>query len=278
MMARAKRVPGAPGALVPIGGAESGSREPVTLGRFIYESGGPGCELVVVPTGSSDGDTGARYREIFARLGARVVHLVDPRNRHEANDEQMVALVRRASGIFLTGGDQYRLAARLRGTAVGRAIRTAHLAGVTVGGTSAGAAVLSSQMIAFGKSGATPRAGMVTLSPGLGLTARFIIDQHFRQRDRLGRLLTALATYPRRIGIGLDEDTAAVIRPDGFEVVGAGAITVVDATRSSARTPRHPDRLDPISIANLTLHVLAHGATFDITTRTATPPPGTSEA
>ncbi|MDE3127224.1 MAG: cyanophycinase [Gemmatimonadota bacterium] len=273
MTPRAHSRPAPPGLLIPIGGAEAGSREPVTLGRFLYAAGGTRAELAVVPTGSSEPDTGERYRELFTRLGARVVHVVGPTTRREANDPQAEALVRRASGIFITGGDQYRVATVLRGTAVGRAIRAAHAAGAVVGGTSAGAAVLSAQMIAFGKSGATPRAGMVSFAPGLGLTSRFIIDQHFRQRDRLGRLLTALATYPRAIGLGLDEDTAAQIGARSLEVVGSGAITVVDPAGATSSLPRNGSQHQPICITGLTLHVLVHGATFDITTRTAAPPP-----
>ena len=134
-----------------------------------------------------------------------------------------------ATGVFLTGGNQLRLATHLGGTPVAKAIRRLNAAGVHVAGTSAGAAFLSEHMIAFGEEGASPRAGIVTLAPGLGLTNRVVIDQHFRQRDRLGRLLTALAYNPFAIGLGLDEDTAAFIGPDDtLEVVGSGAITVVD--------------------------------------------------
>lgn len=119
-------------------------------------------------------------------------------------------------------------------------------------------------MIAFGKSGSTPRPHMVTIAPGLGLTSSFIIDQHFRQRDRLGRLLMALSEYPATIGLGLDEDWAAFIGGGGFEVVGNGATTVVDARSAETLKSAHPGRHDPIGMSNLRLHVLVHGATFTI--------------
>ncbi len=276
-MTQSGEAPRAPGLLVPIGGAEAGSGEPLILGRFVYVAGGAGAELIVIPTGSSDAETGERYRALFGRLGARMVHVVDPAGRREADDSDAVELIRHASGIFITGGDQYRLATRLRGTAIARALRAAHASGIPVAGTSAGAAYLSAHMIAYGKTGATPRTGMVTLAQGLGLTARFIIDQHFRQRDRLGRLLTALAAFPQAIGLGLDEDTAAFIGADSFEVVGNGAITVVDARGAASRVPHHADRQQPICMTDLVLHVLVHGATFDVNQRRAMAPPNARE-
>ncbi len=132
-------------------------------------------------------------------------------------------------GVFLAGGNQLRLSTTIGGTEVAQALRRRNREGMHVAGTSAGAAFLCEHMIAFGKEGASPRAKIVTLAPGLGLTNRVIIDQHFRQRDRLGRLLTALAYNPFAIGIGLDENTAAFIGPDDcLEVVGGGALTIVD--------------------------------------------------
>lgn len=276
-MGESPDVPNAPGLLVPIGGAEAGSGEPLILGRFVYAAGGSGSELVVIPTGSSEAETGERYRARFTRLGARAVHIVDPARRRDADDPDAVALIRHASGIFITGGDQYRLATRLRGTAIARALRAAHAAGTPVAGTSAGAAYLSAHMIAYGKTGATPRMGMVTLTQGLGLSSRFIIDQHFRQRDRLGRLLTALTVFPKAIGLGLDEDTAAFISADSFEVVGNGAITVVDALGAASCVTRDAGRQQPICMTGLVLHVLVHGATFDITRRRAIAPPNARE-
>src|SRR5437879_19430 len=145
--------------------------------------------------------------------------------------------------------------------------------GAHIAGTSAGAAFLCEHMIAFGKEGASPRAKIVTLAPGLGLTNRVVIDQHFRQRDRLGRLLTALAYNPFAVGIGLDEDTAAFIDGDDkLEVVGGGAITVVDAAslQHSSIAETAPGR--PVCLTNVRVHVLTHGASYDLGTREAFPP------
>ena len=139
-----------------------------------------------------------------------------------------------------------------------------------VAGTSAGAAFMPEHMIAGGIEGSTPSPDMVTMAPGLGLTNSFIIDQHFRQRDRLGRLLTALAYNPFAIGIGLDEDTAAFIRPgDDLEVVGSGGITIIDPTHLSYSSMDLARRGEPVSLINVKLHILISGGRFEIEAREA---------
>ena len=135
-------------------------------------------------------------------------------SRAQCEDAEELRVLDRANGVFFTGGNQLRLSTILGGTSCARQLRAMNASGAAMAGTSAGAAFLSEHMIAFGDEGPTPRAGMVTLAPGLGLTNRVIVDQHFRQRDRLGRLLAALALNPFAVGIGLDEDTAAFIGSD----------------------------------------------------------------
>ena len=153
-------------------------------------------------------------------------------------------------------------------------LRRRNAEGLHVAGTSAGAAFLSEHMIAFGDEGATPRADMVTLAPGLGLTKTAVVDQHFRQRDRLGRLLTALAYNPRPIGIGLDEDTAAFIGPDDeLEAMGSGALTIVDPSDIDYSSMDSAKRHEPVCILNVRLHILVGGANYNIRTRRASPPP-----
>jgi cyanophycinase len=160
------------------------------------------------------------------------------------------------------------------GTSMAKAIRHRNTEGAHVAGTSAGAAFLCEHMIAFGKEGASPRAKIVTLAPGLGLTNRVIIDQHFRQRDRLGRLLTALAYNPFAIGIGLDENTAAFIAPDDtFEVVGSGALTIVDPSELEFSSMARVRKNDPVCLIGLKVHILDHGSTFNLTTRVAAAAP-----
>jgi cyanophycinase len=190
--------------------------------------------------------------------------------RRDCQEPNRLQRLEEATGIFFTGGNQLRLTALLGGTPVAQLIRKRNASGVTVGGTSAGASILSEHMIAFGDEGSSVIAGSVRLAPGLGLTNRFVIDQHFRERDRLGRLITARAYNPFAIGIGLDEDTAAFIGPDEvLEVEGTGGVTVVDASEVSFSSADSASEGQPVAILGLKVHVLVEGTTFDLNTRTA---------
>lgn len=263
------------GFIVPVGGAEDKRSGALILRRFLEVSGGESARIAVIPTASRQRDTGARYEGIFRDLGAAAVDVLGYAVRGDTERDDWHERLDAATGVFLTGGNQLRISTILGGTRVAKTIRTCNARGVAVGGTSAGAAVLSEHMIAFGESGSTPRAGLVSLAPGFGLTNRVIIDQHFRQRDRLGRLLAALAYNPFAIGIGLDEDTAAFIDPDDvIQVFGAGAITVVDASSLEHSSMGQARSGDAICLTGIKLHILTAGASFDLRTRTATPPPG----
>jgi len=258
------------GWIVPIGGAENKENDPRILQRFVEASGGREADIVVIPTASRLAETGLRYAKLFSELGAAAVEVMDFDTRRDAQEAGRLHRLAAASGVFFTGGNQLRLTTLLGGTAVAKLIRQRNAHGVTVGGTSAGASMLSEHMIAFGDEGAAVVSGSVRLAPGLGLTNRFIIDQHFRQRDRLGRLLTALAYNPFAVGIGLDEDTAVFIGPDEtVEVEGSGGVTVVDAADVSFSSMDSVDEGEPVCILGLKVHVLVAGATFNLHTRIA---------
>ena len=260
------------GWIIPIGGAEDKDANPSILQRFVELCGGSEADIVVIPTASRLKDTGPRYEELFRGMGVAQVEVLDFDTRRDCQEEGRLARLARASGIFFTGGNQLRLSTILGGTPAAKLIRERNAAGITVGGTSAGASILSEHMIAFGSEGSSPRADSVNLAPGFGLTNRFIIDQHFRQRDRLGRLTAALAYNPFAIGIGLDEDTAAFIGPDNtLEVEGSGAITVVDASRVQFTSMDQADGSEPVCIIGLQVHILTAGATFNLHTREASP-------
>lgn len=265
------------GFIIPVGGAErksSNSREARILSRFVELCGGADARIAVIPTASQLADTGARYEQLFRSLGAADATAVPIETRDEANDEGHIRTIRDSTGVFLSGGNQLRLSTILGGTGVARAIRSANAGGAHVAGTSAGAGFISEHMVAFGKEGATPIAGMVTLAPGLGLTNRIVVDQHFRQRDRLGRLLTAISYNPFMVGVGLDEDTAAFIGPnDVLEVVGTGAVTLVDGSVIEHSSIDSIEPGKPVCITNLRLHILVDGARFDLHNRKAFPPP-----
>jgi cyanophycinase len=261
------------GYIIPVGGAESKIGDPAILRRFVRLAGGRDARIAIIPTASQLADTGERYEAVFREIGVKAARTLPIETRQDAERDELLEKLERADGIFVTGGNQLRLATTLGGTAAARAIRRRNAQGATVAGTSAGAAFLSEHMIATGDEGATPYAGSVTLSPGLGLTNRVIIDQHFRQRDRLGRLLTALAYNPFAIGLGLDEDTAAFIGPDNsLEVAGSGAITVVDPSEVEFSSMDQVEKDDPVCLIGVRLHVLVRGATFDLQTRKAYAP------
>jgi cyanophycinase len=259
------------GWIVPIGGAEEkAAADASILRRFVEICGGNEAEIVVIPTASQLADTGPRYQNIFSELGAARVSSLDFDTRRDTEERNRLQLIEQASGIFFTGGNQLRISTILGGTPAATLIRRQNARGITVGGTSAGASILSEHMIASGEEGSSPRAGLVRLAPGLGLTNRFVIDQHFRQRDRLGRLVTALAYNPFAVGIGLDEDTAAFIGPDNtLEVEGSGGVTIVDAGGLQFSSMAQVDEGEPVCLLGLTIHVLVAGATFNLQTRKA---------
>jgi len=258
------------GWIVPIGGAENKENDPRILERFIAVSGGSQADIVVIPTASRLHETGPRYESLFRELGARRVTVMDFDTRRDCQEPGRLQRLEEASGIFFTGGNQLRLTTLLGGTPVAKLIRRRNANGVTVGGTSAGASILSEHMIAFGDEGSSVISGSVRLAPGLGLTNRFVIDQHFRQRDRLGRLITALAYNPFAVGIGLDEDTAVFIGPDEtLEVEGSGGVTVVDASEVSFSSMDSASEGQPICMLGLKVHILVAGATFNLHTRVA---------
>jgi cyanophycinase len=258
------------GWIIPIGGAENKENDRRILERFIRVSGGEDANIVVIPTASRMHETGARYEALFKDLGAGQVAVMDFDTRRDCQEAGRLKRLEEASGIFFTGGNQLRLTTLLGGTPVAKLIRMRNAHGVTVGGTSAGASILSEHMIAFGDEGSSVISGSVRLAPGLGLTNRFIIDQHFRQRDRLGRLITALAYNPFSVGIGLDEDTAAFIGPDEtVEVEGSGGVTVVDASEVTFSSIDEVTEGQPVCTLGLRLHILVSGATFNLHTRLA---------
>jgi cyanophycinase len=258
------------GWIVPIGGAENKENDRHILERFLQVSGGGDADIVVIPTASRMTETGPRYQKIFNDLGAKRVTVMDFDTRRDCQEAGRLKRIEEATGIFFTGGNQLRLTTLLGGTPVAKLIRVRNAHGVTVGGTSAGASILSEHMIAFGDEGSSVISGSVRLAPGLGLTNRFIIDQHFRQRDRLGRLITALSYNPFAIGIGLDEDTATFISPEGtLEVVGSGGVTIVDASEVSFSSIGELSEGQPVCTLGLRLHILVPGATFDLNTRQA---------
>lgn len=258
------------GYIIPIGGAEGKRRKSGILSRFVELCGGADARIMVIPTASLLNETGPQYEALFKDMGAKSV-CVPLETREECFDKETLRVLGGATGIFITGGNQLRLSTILGGTPVAGRIRSMNAEGIHVAGTSAGAAIVSEHMIAGGRSGSSPRESGVELAPGLGLTNRVIIDQHFNQRQRMGRLLAALSFNPFACGLGIDENTAGFIAPDGrMEVVGRGTVTVVDPAELSHSSMSYVRRAEAVTLIGLKLHVLAEGAHFNIETREAT--------
>lgn len=264
------------GRLMIIGGAEDKLRKRTILQEFVRAAGGLGARIAVIPTASSIGaEVTEVYNALFRREGAEDVVAVRPESRDQAHDERLVAAIEDATGVFMTGGNQLKLSSIICGTPLGDAIVAAHRRGVVVAGTSAGASIQSSHMLAFGGPGATPKQRMTQMAAGLGLLDSAVIDQHFDQRNRYGRLLMIVSQSPQLLGIGVDEDTAAVVEtdPEGHDVlrvIGRGAVTVMDPARIVTNA-HEAKRSAPILTSGVVLHSLPAGARFDLTTRSLLP-------
>ncbi|MDQ2845670.1 MAG: cyanophycinase [Actinomycetota bacterium] len=268
----------AAGVVMPIGGAEDKLGRMTILREVVRLAGGPQPRIVVLATASSLGDEISHaYLRLFANLGAEDVQGLRPESRPQAADPAVVAAIDQATGVFMTGGNQTKLATLIVGTPVGDAIVRAHQRGAVVAGTSAGASICALHMVSFGSGGSTPKFRVGQVSEGLGLVRNAIIDQHFTQRNRFGRLLALIAANPGQLGIGIDEDTAAIISPDGrLEVKGRGVVTIFDGSEITT-TSYTATGTQPLMMSGVKLHTLPRGAVFDMTTRALVSAPGLAD-
>lgn len=258
------------GIIMPIGGAENKKSNPVILKRFIECCGGKDANIIIIPTASSLDDTGPSYQDLFKELGAANTTVVNPKKRADSKRVSNIDLIKQADGVFMTGGDQMKLATIINGTLLSEAIRDCNLQGLVVAGTSAGASYMSEHMIAGGKTGLTPSSDKAKLATGLGIVDYIIIDQHFRQRNRLGRLITATSFNTYSMGMGLDEDTAAIIDENSMlEVIGSGWVTIVDPSKIDMSMIDSKQKCQALSIADIQLHMLTSGSKYDLIQRQA---------
>ena len=211
------------GNLIIIGGAEDKTGECLILKSFVDISGASKANIVIITTAAENPvEAGTQYKSLFTGLGAGNVSFLNIDTRDEAESESGVRLVSEATGIFFTGGDQLRITSILGGTKVYEMLHRAYESGAVVAGTSAGASAMSRTMIVEGNDNDPARKCTLKMAPGLGLLEKALIDQHFHQRGRIGRLLCGVAENPSILGIGIDEDTAVRVFPDDhFEVIGA---------------------------------------------------------
>lgn len=257
------------GTLYAIGGAEAKLRRRSVLRAFVAAAGGLSAKIAVLPSASSLGDDVVEvYRAVFASLGGGETITVRPQSRAEAQDPSLAARLDDVTAVFMTGGNQLKLSSFVTGTVFADAIAAAYRRGAVVGGTSAGASILAEHMIAFGSGGSTPKQRMSQLSVGLGLLRGVVIDQHFDQRNRYGRLMSLVAQSPSLLGIGVDEDTAAIFGSGGMvlDVIGRGAVTVVDG-QHLVTDAYAAHRTAPLLMSGAVLHVLPAGSRFDLADR-----------
>ncbi|AUX36408.1 MULTISPECIES: cyanophycinase [Sorangium] len=253
--------------LLAIGGAEDKEGERAILREFVRLAGGQGACIVIIPSASETPEVvGELYQHIFQQLGASEVTVLTIAARDDARDEAAMRQIERATGTFFTGGDQLRIMNRLGGTGVDTMLHRRCAEGMVVGGTSAGAAVMSSTMIVEGET-RSPRAGAVRTGPGLELLPGVIIDQHFAQRGRIGRLLSVIGLFPHYLGVGIDEDTAIAVEGHRASVIGSGAVTIVDAGCASFNDAVDTGPGGCITLSGVTLHSLPHGRSFDLLER-----------
>lgn len=256
------------GPLIIIGGHEDKEGDRAILAEVARRVAGGRLVIATVASHKPDGYFDA-YREALAPLGVTDLAELYLESRDEAFDTDHVALIDSAAGIFFSGGDQQRIADMIRGTPLETRLQRLHARGGVIAGTSAGASMMGATMMVGGPSERSHRIGELKMTAGLGLIHGVVIDQHFAERGRIGRLLGAIAAHPEDIGIGIDEDTAIVVEGGCFTVIGAGGVTIVDASGASLPRASGDPASRTLSIRDVRLHLLSAGDTFDLAGRIA---------
>ncbi|MBI5848517.1 MAG: cyanophycinase [Nitrospirae bacterium] len=251
-----------------IGGAEDRSGERRVLRAFVELAGGRDARIVIIAVASATPTVvGSTYVQIIKELGTKQATLLDLATREDVVAPRALETIHKATGVFFTGGDQVRISQLIGGTALDRLLITRHREGLVVGGTSAGAAIMSSIMIVGGLGYGSLRMDNVELGSGMEFLPGAIIDQHFQQRWRFRRLLAAVAQYPFELGIGIDEDTAIIVQNGMFQVIGSGGVTVIDGKRIThvSRPEASDDGI--LALCGLTVHVLTENMGYDLKSR-----------
>ena len=261
------------GTLVIIGGAEDKDSDCQILRKLVRLCGEKGHMVVVAVAAQDQQEAGAKYQRVFSSLGLKNTAVITMAERGEANSPHLHSILKDAGAVFFTGGDQLRITGMLGGTEFGHLLNQRYRSGTIIAGTSAGAAAMSQTMIIGGEESEAPRHATAHMAPGLGLLEEVVVDQHFAQRGRIGRLLSAIAQNPRVIGLGVDEDTAAFVRSGReMEVVGSGSVTILDATGITHSNLSETSLGQPLALSHVTVHVLPSGYTYDLRNRTMAAP------
>jgi cyanophycinase len=254
------------GDLIIIGGHEDKDGSRVILKEVAKRLNGGKLVVATVASHKPQGYFES-YQAGFEGLGVGELVELYVHDRAEAHDPELLHVLDDAAGVFFTGGDQLRLSSQIGDTEIERRVRAVWEAGGVIAGTSAGASVMSETMLVKGTSGESHRIGDLHMAPGLGLVRDAIIDQHFAERGRFGRLLGAVAHNPRVLGLGIDEDTAMVLDGDAFTVIGSGAVYVVNGDSVTYSNIAEEKRERPLTMFDVRLHVLSSGDSFDMRAR-----------
>ena len=265
------------GALIAIGGHEDKDGEREILKEVARRV--QGGRLVVATVASSiPEEYYAEYERVFGELGVTELSELYVNERAEASDPEKLGCLENAAGVFFTGGDQLRIASQIGDTLVEQTIRRVWEKGGLIAGTSAGASMMSDVMLIGGASSESHRIGGIHMSAGLGLIRDVVIDQHFAERGRIGRLLGAVSQNPRILGIGIDENTACIVEGDEMRIIGEGAVYVADAADVTHSNLAEAEPNSVLSVFDMRLHVLSSGDSFDLRHRKPTAGPHTSSA
>jgi cyanophycinase len=258
------------GQLVIIGGAENKEGDCQILREFVRRAGGRQAKIVVMTVATElPKEVGDNYIQVFERLGAAQVRVVDTDSREEAEAPEALASIQEATGVFFTGGKQERITKYIKGTKLDQLLHQLYAQGLIIAGTSAGASMMSDAMIVEGEAETHPRIEIVETDDGLSFMPEAIIDQHFSQRGRLGRLLSAVAEQPHLLGIGIDENTAIVVSGSELTVIGTGAVTIVDLQDLIYSNLHNLLKNEGLALCGVKLHILPDGYSFDINSRSA---------
>lgn len=259
------------GTLLIIGGAEDKKDKCEILRKFIELADQRGGKIVIMTAATQyPQKVSNEYIKIFKRLGADDVICLDIPSRQQAQLPSTSDTIMSAGGIFFTGGDQLRITSLLGGTKVDYALHGAYRRGTVIAGTSAGASVMSATMIIGGDGDSTPHQGSISMGPGMGLVRDVVIDQHFAQRGRLGRLVAVVAQQPAMLGVGIDEDTAVLINSRGeMEVIGSQTVTIVDGSKCEHTNISETKPDQPLALTGITVHILPRAYGFDLQDRRA---------
>jgi cyanophycinase len=257
------------GRLIIIGGHEEKEGKQTILKAVAQRArSGRGCLAIVTVATNQPEEIGREYRKLFTDLGVKQIEIVDIRTRDEAADDTHIQKIAGASVIFFTGGDQLRITSQIGDSPLFRCMNDLYQKGATIAGTSAGAAAMPETMLIAGASDESHRISALEMAPGLAFLSGVVIDSHFAERGRMGRLLGAVAQNPRNIGLGIDEDTAIIVTAqERFEVIGSGAVYVVDGMdiSYSSLSQQHPEGI--VSIYDIKLHVLGQDDYYDLQAR-----------